>query len=530
MALNIDTHGVRRTGEHVETAGTALAAPQSLTVPPCGGDAVSAAVMANLNAWQDWLMQHVRAGAQQAAAAAAGIAGTATAYEAQDFAAAASYPGGGHGAAGPPAPTAAPASPASPAPVGLPELMAIPDISGQDGEHLALALEAGAGTAPAVAAAARLTGLAAQAQAAHTALTTAYTQLLGAGESAASPPLLARLSRAIVWAQEVTGHAGALASAFTAAAGLHTGAQAAVGSSTQWQAVKTGYRQAVWEQQFTGAAGIPKVRAFKTRLAGMQQSAGIGMTGYQTGGQTATSPPPSLPQPGLAPNGDTAAGPVPPEVASAVEHKLDDKDPASLASAQDGSGQNMLSPLMGALGPLLQSVGGANPLQSLGQIGQQLGQQASGLASGAKPASAAIRPAALAHPHAGAGKGGGGVGGSIKPSGGLGASVHPASLSGTPDTSRPATPAAGAPAAAGKGATASQTGGMGGMMPMGNQAGDKSVKPVTSYEQPLPNVDDRGRPGVVADTTKPAPKVKPEARNAVQERLAARKKDAAGQP
>ncbi|MGV7846690.1 Fis family transcriptional regulator, partial [Mycobacterium kansasii] len=77
----------------------------------------------------------------------------------------------------------------------------------------------------------------------------------------------------------------------------------AVGSSTQWQAVKTGYRQAVWEQQFTGAAGIPKVRAFKTRLASMQQSAGIGMTGYQTGGQTATSPPPSLPQPGLAPNG-----------------------------------------------------------------------------------------------------------------------------------------------------------------------------------------------------------------------------------
>lgn len=519
MALNIDTHGVRRTGEHVKTAGAVLAAPAALTVPACGSDDVSGAVMANLNAWQDWLMQHVRAGAQQAAAAAAGIAGTATAYEAQDLAAAATYPGG-HSAPEPPAAAEAPATAASPAPAGPPNLVPIPDISGQDGEQIALALEAGAGTAPAVAAASRLTGLAAQAQAAHTALMAAYTELLGAGESAANPPLLARLSRAIVWAQGVTGHAGALAVAFTSAAGLHTSARTAVGHSAQWQVVKKGYRQAVLEQQLTGPAGIPKVRAFKTRLASMQQSAGFAMTGYQSGGQTVSSPPaPLLGQPGLDPNGQDSPGPLPPE-ASTVEHKLDDKDPASPASSE-GAGQNMLTPLMGALGPLLQSVGGANPLQALGQVGQQLGQ----LASAAKPASSAIKPAAVAHPNAGAGKGGGG--GSIKPSGGLGATMHPASATGTPGTSRPTTPAAGAPAAA-KGASASQAGGMG-MMPMGAQAGDKSVKPVTSYEQPLPKVDDRGRPGVVGDTTKPAPKVKPEASNAVQQRLAARKKDAAAQ-
>jgi PPE family len=520
MPLNIDTDSLRRTGELVDTAATLLAPQLGADVPPCGGDEVSKAVMDNLNAWQRWLMQHVRAGSQQALAAAAGIAGTAGAYEAEDLAAAARYPDGGSGAgAAPAAPTpSVPAAP--PAPSGPPTLSPIPDISGQDGEQIALALESGAGPGPALAAATQLTGLATQAGAAQTALMAAQTQLLASGESAVSGPLMTRLTRAITWTQGVAGHAGALASGYTAAAGLHTTTKTAVGHSADWRATKNGYAEAVWEQGFTGFAGQAKVHAYQARLAGMQQSAGIAMTGYQTTGQTASTPPGTLPEPGLNPNAENAPGPTPDPTPGDANNELDDKDPATPAADDQSGSQGMLSQLMSALGPLLQSAGQANPLQSLGslgQVGQQLSQQAS---KAAQAASSPIKPAALAKPHlAAAHKGGGGGGSPIKPASISGA-VHPASLTGTPAS----TPIK--PAAAAKGATPSQGGGMG-MMPMGQRAGagSKSSK-VNSYEQPLPEVESTGRPGVIGDTAKPEPVVKPEAQNAVKARLAARKKDA----
>ena len=68
--------------------------------------------------------------------------------------------------------------------------------------------------------------------------------------------------------------------------------------------------------------------------------------------------------------------------------------------------QDMLQPLMGALGPLTQSLGKANPLQSVGQMAQQLGQQVGKLGGdAAKKAASPLNPAALAKPLAGAGKG-----------------------------------------------------------------------------------------------------------------------------
>jgi hypothetical protein len=526
MALNIDTDALRRTGQLVDTAGTVLEPQLGDDVPPCAEDEVSHALMGNLNAWQRWLIQHVRAGAQQAFNAAAGIDGTAEAYEAEDLAAAARYPGGGYGAGTEPAAGAASMPAAAPTPPGAPTRSPIPDISGRDGEQLALALESGAGPGPATAAAARLTGLATQATAANTALTAAQTQLLASGESEASGPLMTRLTRAIVWTDAVAGHATALAGGYTTAAGLHTTTTTAVGPSADWAATKAAYREAVMDP-----LGAPRAHAYRVRLAGMQQSASTAMTGYQSAGQTASTPPGTLPDPSLDPNADGAAGPTP-DPAAGDANKLDDKDPQTPTSDDGFGGQDMLSSLMSALGPLMDSIGQANPLSSLGQanplsslgqIGQQLGQQAGNLAKAAKPASSPIKPAALAKPHSGGGAHKGGGGSPIKPAAAsLSGAVHPASLTGTPASSPPATPMK--PAAAATGATPSASGGMG-MMPIGHQPGDKSSK-VNSYEQPLPEVEDKGRPGVVpGETAKPEPVVKPEAKNAVKARLAARKKD-----
>ena len=189
---------------------------------------------------------------------------------------------------------------------------------------------------------------------------------------------------------------------------------------------------------------------------------------------------------------------------------------------------DMLQPLMGALGPLTQSLGKANPLQSVGQMAQQLGQQAGKLgADAAKKAASPLNPAALAKPLAGAGKGGGGGGkggGSpIKPASNLSGAVHPASLTGTPKATPPTAAAPMKPAAA---AGAASGGGMG-MMPMGHRPGnDSKTSKINSYEQPLPEVEGAGRPGVVGEAPKPAaPVVNPEAQNAVKARLARRKKD-----
>ena len=68
-----------------------------------------------------------------------------------------------------------------------------------------------------------------------------------------------------------------------------------------------------------------------------------------------------------------------------------------------------------------------------------------------------------------------------------------------------------------------------GMMPMGHRpGGDAKTSKINSYEQPLPEVESAGRPGVVGEAARtPEPVVNPEAQNAVKARLARRKKDAA---
>ena len=59
--------------------------------------------------------------------------------------------------------------------------------------------------------------------------------------------------------------------------------------------------------------------------------------------------------------------------------------------------------------------------------------------------------------------------------------------------------------------------------------GDSKSSKINSYEAPLPEVEGHGREGVVGEAAKPAAAVvNPEAANAVKERLARRKKDAAG--
>ncbi|RAV08161.1 Fis family transcriptional regulator, partial [Mycobacterium colombiense] len=73
MGLDIDTSGLRRAGELVHAAGEVLHQQLDADAPPCGDDEVSKALMDNLNAWQRWLVAHLKAGAQQAFSAAAGI-------------------------------------------------------------------------------------------------------------------------------------------------------------------------------------------------------------------------------------------------------------------------------------------------------------------------------------------------------------------------------------------------------------------------------------------------------------------------
>lgn len=544
MALDIDTDRFRRVGELVDQAGTALDADLGEDVPACGADEVSQQVMGNLNARRRWLAQHIRAGVSQASHAARGINDTATSYEAEDAAAAGRYGhAGGHPSPAAPAMAVPPSAVAAPG--GSPAVSAVPDISGRDGEELALALEGGVGTGPAVTAAGRLAGVATQAQAAATALVSAQDELLASGESEAHAPLLARLGRAILWTQAVGVHADALAGGYTTAAGLHTATAASVGPSVGWRTLKNSYSEAVMENQMTGMAQ-PKVDALQAALSTKQQQSGVAMTGYQSGGETISTSPGGLLAPGLDPNGDSGSGDDP-HIESLTDDDGDsdgDGDTGGKRAATGGAGgnsgagdkdksttsdgasgmQDILSSGMGAFGPLAQSLGQANPLQSVGQAAQQLGQQAAKLGGG--PAGAGLKPAAF-HP-AKAGGGGGHLGGGsspIKPASGISGAVHPASLTGTPASSSAVTPMK--PGAATGGATGG-AGGAGGMMPLGHKGGGSSKSSrVNSYEQPLPEVDDAGRDGVVGATTAtPTPVVNSEAQNAVKARLARRKKDA----
>lgn len=529
MGLDIDTSGLRRAGELVHAAGEVLHQQLDADVPPCGDDEVSKALMDNLNAWQRWLVAHLKAGAQQAFSAAAGIHNAAGGFDTHDAAAAAAYGGaGGHAPAATPAAAHNGPGAAGAAPAGPPANSPVPDISGRDGEKLALALHSGAGPAPALAKAAQWEGVAAQAVTAHTALTGARTQLLASGHAAMSAPLVTRLDRAIGWTQQVATHASALANGYSTAAGAHTTATTAVAHPTVWRTTKTNLAQARADP-----FGAPRAQAYQTQLTGMQHTARVTLTGYTTTGTAASTPPSTLPPgPGLAPNTPNAPGSPTPNTGDKPGQTDQQDDPqtpkagdgtpqTSKATSGEGSGfQDMLGSLMGALGPLMQSLGQGNPLQSLGQLGQQLGQQAGNLAKATKPP---IKPAALTHAHpagGGAHKGGGG-GSPIKPAG-LGG-VHSAGLTGTPASSPPAGPSKPAAPAA---ASASGSGGMG-MMPMGRNAEGTDSKKVHSYEQPIPEVESEGRPGVVGAATKPEPVVKPEAHNAVKARIAARKKETA---
>jgi hypothetical protein len=490
VALNVDTDGFRRTGELVDLAGTLLGADfdDPAPVPACASDPASETIMRNLNARNEWLLGHVRAGSQQASNAAIGMNDTATGYETEDAAAAGNYDqfGGGSTAGTAPAGTMNVPTAASAPPPSMPTFDPIPDVSGTDGETLARQLETGAGPVPATTAAARLAALAARAQAANLSLVNAHTELLATGDSQATPGMAAKLIQGIAWTEAVAGHASALAGGYEAAGNLHTLTYSQVGPSAEWVTLKTGYNESLIENAMTGGLSQPKVDAFKQTLDDKDQLKGVAANGLQAGGEMVSTPPGELPAPGMDPNSD----------APGDKDKKGDKAKKK-SDAEDPSGMgDMLQPLMSALGPLTQSLGKANPLQSVGQMAQQLSQQAGKLgADAAKKAASPLNPAALAKPLATAGKGGagggkGGGGSPIKPASNLGGAVHPASLTGTPKATPPTAAAPMKPAAAG----AAAGGGMG-MMPMGHKPGnDSKTSKINSYEQPLPEVENLQRP------------------------------------
>jgi hypothetical protein len=523
MALDIDTDAFRRSGHHVADAGSMLQYTPGADVPACGGDQISQTLMDNLNARQSWLNAHLQAGAAQAFNAAQGMDGTASAYQQQDQAAAATYGGGYVPAAAPAAPGTS--LPAAPAPSAPPILSPIPAISDQDGEQMATDLEGGAGTGPALQAASHWSTISTRAMAANAALLTAQTQLLASGESQAHASLMGRLTRAIAWTSGVAGHATALAGGYTSAADLHTTTKAAVGPAVEWTTRKERIRTYAAGGAVTQPLYVAATAEYNTR----QGEASVAATGYQTGGEATSTPPGTLPDPGLDPNTSGADSNDDPTTPTQPPKDEATKDPAQQSGQQgdqQGSGmQDILSSMMGALSPLMKAAG--SPLQGLGQLGQ-MAQQAGSLAGmGSKAAHAPIKAAGLSGAHAG---GGGHGGGSPIKGAGLAGAVHPASLSGAPAS----TPASGAmkPAAPMPAAAASSGGGAG-MMPAGAGAGkgqNKTTK-VNPAPAPLPDVEDVGRPGVVvghSGPAKPAPVVEPAAKNAVKERLAARKKNLAG--
>jgi hypothetical protein len=561
--LSFNPDGLRATGQSVRAAGVVLDADLGTDVPACGSDQVSTAIADSLNARRRWLAAHVRAGHGQALTASDGIDGTATGYQAEDAAAAAAYGGAGAPAAGVAGIPAAPAAPTGLAPLG----MEIPDISGHDGEALALALEAGAGPGPAMAASARCAALAARADSAAMQLIAAQEQLVASGQSQAHAPLMARLTSATAWAHGVAAHASGLAAGYSSAATSHTATQETVGHSASWRAVKEALDEAIAENQATGGLAQPRVDALTETLTGMQNQASTSMLGYQTTGYTVTAPPAGLPDPRLNPNGDSPApgdpapgtqpqdpapsiprkGPADPQTAdpqtpavtgpdTVAELPTDPAlpDPDELNTPDDltsnlptKAGQDMLSPAMGALSPLA-GLAKANPLQSLGQAAQSLGQQVSKAGSSAlHPHSGQLGNAAPLPHHPSAGLGGGG---GIKGGAGLGGALHPAA------SSNPAAPTATPPAeSTPKPATAAGAGAAGGAgmgaMPLGAARRGKSAgsQPVTKYPEEAAEMESVGRPGVVADTTKADPVVNPEAQNAVKQRMARRAKAAAGE-
>lgn len=517
--LDIEPGGIRGAGSSVDAASTLLNADVDADVPSCGGDAVSCALMDNLNARRRWLVQHIRDGSTQASNASQGMNSTAASYQAEDAAAATRYDGGGGSTA--PAPDAAsPGAPASTSSPGMPETAPLPDISGLDGEMVAAQLLAGAGPGPATAAAAHWEALAGQVQAAGENFLDAYAQIVASGESEAHPGMVAKLTRAISWTESVAGHAQALASGYVSAAGMHAATSGAVGTPADWQTLKTSLANARMENAMNGGRSQGLVDALDAALTGKDQTKSAVLTDYQTTGQDVSTVPGELGDPALDPN---ASGEPDDEDDTDKDKHKKSKSDDDASGGSDAIGQ-LPQQAMGALGK-------ANPMQALGKAAQQLSQQAGKLGQAMKPTAPnhAMKSGAAHLPKAGAGRGGGSS--PIKPASGIGGggsgAVRPAALTGSPAASPPATdlvkPAATAPTAKGGGA-----GGMG-MMPMSRGTGGESTTRVTSYEQPLSEVESVGRPAVVGETAKTAtPVVNPEAQNAVKARLAARKKDTAG--
>ena len=312
VALNVDTDGFRRTGELVDLAGALLGTDfdDPTPVPACASDPASEAIMRNLNARQEWLLGHVRAGSEQASNAAIGMNDTATGYETEDTAAAGNYDQFGGGSTAGAAPIGMMGVPPSvtATPAGMPAFDPIPDVSGTDGETLARQLETGAGPGPATTAAARFAALAARAQAANVSLVNAYTELLATGESQATPGMAAKLTRGIAWTEAVAGHASALADGYEAAGALHTLTYSQVGPSAGWQTLKTALGEAQLENAMTGGLAQPKVDALNQTLTDKEQFKGVAAGNLQAGGELASTPPGALPDPGMDPNGDSARG------------------------------------------------------------------------------------------------------------------------------------------------------------------------------------------------------------------------------
>ncbi|MDF2826659.1 MAG: hypothetical protein K0R68_4067, partial [Mycobacterium sp.] len=166
--------------------------------------------------------------------------------------------------------------------------------------------------------------------------------------------------------------------------------------------------------------------AYQQTLDDKEALKGVAATSLQAGGEVVSTPPGDVPDPGMDPNSQ--------EPDKSDKRKGEDVKMGEAEEPSPGGMQDMLQPLMGALGPLTQSLGNSNPLQSVGQMAQQLGEQVSKLGGEAaqKAAGSPLKPAALAQPLAGAGKGGGGGGSPINPSSGLPGAPHPASLTGSP--------------------------------------------------------------------------------------------------
>ena len=140
------------------------------------------------------------------------------------------------------------------------------------------------------------------------ALADAHVQLLATGESAATPGIASKLTKALTWTEAVATHAAVLAGGYESAGNLHTLTYSQVGPSAEWMALKAGYAESQLENSMNGGLSQPKVDAFRQALVDKDQLKGVAASGLQRGGEIVSSPPGDLPQPGMEANGESAPG------------------------------------------------------------------------------------------------------------------------------------------------------------------------------------------------------------------------------